>query len=126
MSGPVEIARASWGHDAAPDWVIALAKEAERTSQAKAARKIGRSGALVSQALRNRYGGDMSALEELVRARLMGALVDCPSVGTLPLDECRDWREKSRSFTPANPMRVRMFRACKRCRLNQQRGQDDG
>lgn len=113
-NSPMETMRAAWGPDA-PDWIVRLAEEAERTSQAKAAVRIGRSPALVSQTLHRRYTGDMGVVEELVRARIMGALVRCPSLGDLALSECRDWRAKAKAPSLVNAMRVRMFRACTRC-----------
>jgi len=116
-TGPFATVAASWGDDA-PDWVAALADECTRSSQAKAAAVIGRSPAVVSQALHRRYPGDMNLLEELVRARIMGAAVACPALGDLPLSECRDWRDKASAFMSTNALRVRMFRACSHCPLN--------
>ncbi len=58
-ASPVEIARGLWG-DSIPDWVIALAEECGRSSQGKVAKQMNRSAALVSNVLRNKYGGDPS------------------------------------------------------------------
>ncbi|SMH36026.1 hypothetical protein [Maritimibacter sp. HL-12] len=113
-TNPLATIREAWGDDA-PDWIVALADEAAQTSQAKAAARIGRSGALVSQVLHRRYTGSMVVVEELVRAKIMAELVSCPSLGELPLAECRDWRSKARHFMSTNAMRVRMYRACTRC-----------
>ncbi|WP_296639139.1 hypothetical protein [Roseinatronobacter sp.] len=114
MSGPVDVARAAWG-DALPDWVERMALQCAATSQNKVAARIGRSAALVSQVLRNKYPGDLHAVEELFRGHFMAETVRCPELGTLPLHECHDWMAKARHFQSTNTLRVRMYRACKRC-----------
>lgn len=114
MSGPVDVARAAWG-DALPDWVERLALQCAASSQNKVAKRLGRSGALVSQVLRNKYPGDLAKIEELFRGHFMAETVRCPELGTLPLHECHDWMAKARHFQSTNTLRVRMYRACKRC-----------
>lgn len=117
MSDPVETARDAWGPEP-PDWVRALAEACAATSQSKVAKRIGLSTTVVSQTLRCKYPGKMDNVEEAVRGRLMGALVDCPALGQLPLAECRQWREKSEAFVGTNTLRVWMYRACIRCPMN--------
>ncbi|MGC9368677.1 MAG: hypothetical protein ACP5DX_03960 [Paracoccaceae bacterium] len=121
MSGPVEAARAAWG-DALPDWVLRLAEECADTSQNKAAQRIGKSGALVSQVLRNKYPAPLAPIEETVRGVLMAEVIVCPALGDLPRNECQDWRKRARHFSPVNTLRVRMFRACSRCPRNGKEG----
>ena len=117
MSGAVRIAETAWG-DEMPDWVAALAAECEATSGNKVAVRLDRSAALVSQVLRNRYPGNLAAVEERVRGVLMAGTVECPALGALPLQDCQDWRRKARSFSNHNSLRVRMYRACSRCPIN--------
>lgn len=114
MSGPVDVARAAWG-DALPEWVERMALQCAATSQNKVAARLGRSAALVSQVLRNKYPGDLHAVEELFRGHFMAETVRCPELGALPLHECHDWMAKARHFQSTNTLRVRMYRACKRC-----------
>jgi len=114
MSGPVDVARAAWG-DALPDWVERMALQCAATSQNKVAARLGRSAALISQVLRNKYPGDLHAVEELFRGHFMAETVRCPELGALPLHECHDWMAKARHFQSTNTLRVRMYRACKRC-----------
>jgi hypothetical protein len=109
-----EIALAHWGAPL-PDWVAALARACDGSSQAKVAAKLGRSGALVSGVLRRKYPGDMGAVEELVRGHLLSETVNCPALGVLPLHECRAWRAKADAFQNTNSLRVRMYRACRFC-----------
>ena len=113
----LETVRAAWGEEA-PDWVLILADECGRTSQAAVAKRLDRSGAVVSQVLRNIYGAGLERIEERVRGVLMEGQVSCPGLGEIPLHTCQDWREKARTFAIGNPTRVRMFHACARCPRN--------
>jgi hypothetical protein len=114
MTGPLDIARAAWG-DPLPDWVQALAVECGRTSAARVAKQLGRSGAVISQVLNRKYPASMDRIEERVRGVLLNGKVLCPALGDLPLQDCQDWREKAATFALGNPTRVRMYRACKAC-----------
>lgn len=107
-------ARAHWG-EAMPEWVADLAAECERTSQNKVAQAMGRSATMISQVLRNKYPGDLVAVEEVFKGVFQAAVVECPALGTIPANVCRDWRAKASSFNSVNPLRVRMYRACNRC-----------
>jgi hypothetical protein len=116
---PREIAAANWG-EPLPDWIEALVSACERSSQAKIAKRLGRSPALVSQVLRRKYTGDMKDVETRVRGAFMDAKVQCPALGLMPANECADWRTKSRRYVSANARRVMMFRACNDCPLNRE------
>lgn len=117
MSGPVTIAREAWGA-ALPDWVEAMAKECAATSQNKVAGRMNRSASLVSCVIRNKYVGDMEAVEEVFRGAFQRQTLECPALGTMPSNECRDWRMKARQFVNVNQQRVMMFRACNACPRN--------
>ncbi len=114
MTGPVETAHAAWG-ETMPDWVRTLAKACAETSQNKVALRLNRSAALVSGVLRKTYKGDMGAVEDVVRGVFEAKTLECPALGTLPINECRDWQNKARSFVNVNSQRVRMYRACRGC-----------
>lgn len=124
MSGPLEVARAAWG-DALPDWVEQMALHCTASSQNKVAAKLGRSAALVSQVLRNKYPGDLARIEELFRGHFMAETLRCPELGVLPLHECHDWQAKARRFQSSNTLRVRMYRACHRCARFRKGGGDE-
>lgn len=117
MTGPVQIARDAWGVQI-PDWIEALAQECDRSSQNRVAAKLGRSAALVSQVLRNKYPGDLDGLEERFRAEFQAAEITCPALGAITLTSCLDWRRKAQNFQNTNSLRVRMFRACAGCPKN--------
>ena len=115
LETPLERARRCWG-ETTPDWVAGLARECMASSQNKVAAKLDRSASLVSNVLRNRYSGNMAAVEELVRGVYLSETVACPALGALPLHECSAWRAKARSFRNTNTLRVRMYRACHGCK----------
>lgn len=124
MSGPLDTARAAWGADL-PDWVEIMAIECGRTSQRAVAEKIGRSTAVVSQVLSRKYSAGLSRIEERVRGVFLDAVIACPGMGEMPLQQCQDWREKAKTFAIGNPLRVRMYRACSTCPRNAREGADE-
>ena len=114
MNTPLEVARAHWGEEL-PDWIAVLARECTASSQSRVAKRLERSAAMISQVLRAKYPGDLRAIEDLVRGQLMAQTVTCPALGELPLHECRGWMAKARDFHNTNSLRIRMYRACRRC-----------
>lgn len=114
---PLDSAIAAWGPDL-PDWVRALALACAHSSQVRVAEQLGRSGAVVSQILHNKYGADPARIEERVRGVFLEGRVMCPALGELPVHECQDWRAKARAFVPSNALRARMYRACGKCPRN--------
>lgn len=123
MNGPLEAATEAWG-DQMPDWIRTLAIECGKSSQSKVAKRLGWSSTVVSQALRNRYGGDMAAFEARVRAVYEDQTLICPALGEMRVHLCQDWQAKSRNYRTGNPLRVRMFRACNACPQNRKEAGD--
>lgn len=82
-------------------------------SQAKVAHELGVSGAVVSTLLKDKYQGDVAAMEERIRGKFLGATVICPVMGTLSKDSCLDNQALPMAFT--NPLRAALGRACKKC-----------
>ncbi|APZ54146.1 hypothetical protein [Salipiger abyssi] len=117
----MDTARAAWGGEM-PDWVERLAAECAQTSQNKVAARLNRSASLVSAVLRNKYRGDMTAVEEVVRGVFERATVRCPALGEIRANVCRDWQQKSRSYSNVNSARQRMFRACNACPRKRKEG----
>lgn len=104
-------ARAAWGD--APDWVLALAESAQKTSQRVTGDLIGYSPTTISEVISKRYRGDLGKIEEMVRGALMGATVMCPVLDEIGRDQCR--REQSTPFRATNSTRARLRRACRTC-----------
>ena len=117
MTGVVERAREAWAAKGLefPDWVALLAAECEKSSQNRVSTRLNRSASLVSAVLAAKYTGDMRAVEDVVRGVFERATVECPRLGTIPANECRDWQLKARSFVTVNILRRDMYRACHRC-----------
>lgn len=111
---PLDVAKAAWG-EPLPDWIEALAIACTETSQAKVAARLDRTGGMISQLLNAKYPASTANIEERVRGMFLDGQVQCPSLGVLPVNECQDWRIKAHKFQVGNPMRLRMFRACKAC-----------
>lgn len=100
---------AAWG-EAPPEWVALLAEECDRTSQKKVAEQIRYSTAVVNQVLKNRYTGDLTAVEKAVRGAYLNATVACPVLGDLQLNRCL--QHQRQRFSATNAMRVRLYRSC--------------
>ncbi len=110
----VSTARASWGNSTAPEWVIALAEECDRTSQGQAAKRLGVSSTVINQALHNSYPGRLDRVEQRVRGEFMRATVICPVLGEISSRRCLD--EQRRPFSSSNSLRLQLYRACKTCK----------
>lgn len=110
----VDKARAAWG-DALPDWVLALARECDTTSQSKAAKRLGYSAGAISTILAGKYRASMESIERSVRAKVMAERVACPVLGELGLTECGQWQARVEDFVGVNMIHVRMFKACPKC-----------
>lgn len=124
MSERLDTARGAWGAPT-PDWIEALVRACDESSQNNVARRLGYSGAVVSQVLRNRYPGDIAGIERLVRANLMLEKLSCPALGVIKLSECLKHRASAEDFVRRNPLAVQMRRACLRCPIHTS-GDDDG
>lgn len=114
MSGPVEKAALAWGAGL-PDWVKGLAEQCAASSQSKVAKQMNRSASLISAVLAGKYKGSLEAVEEVYRGVFERLTVDCPVLGTIRANECRDWQLKAHTFVNVNSERVRMYRACNSC-----------
>lgn len=119
--------RESWGDDA-PDWVVVLAEVCDATSQNSAAKKIGYSGAAVSNVLRKRYGinghgGDLGAIQQAVEGALMAATIECPELSETPRHDCLAWQRKSKNLKTHSALSIRMYRACRACPYSRTGGQ---
>jgi hypothetical protein len=106
-------AREAWGA-AAPDWIVALAEACDRTSQSRVAGDLALSASAVNAVLRGRYAAGTGRIEQLVRGRLMAAVVPCPQLGELAADLCQEWQGRARG-KPASAFHRRMQAACRTC-----------
>ena len=95
---------------AAPDWLLLLAQEVDRTNQSKAARRIDYTPSVISQVLKGSYRGNLENVEAAVRGALGGETVECPVLGEISLHICI--REQKRPLRPSSTVRIRTWRHC--------------
>lgn len=114
----LEKARAAWRSDL-PDWIEALAIAADATSQNAMARVTGYSSATLSGAIGRTYEGNMTAVEERIRATVMAEMIVCPCIGDTSLAQCFEWREQAaKPFRSISSLHIMMRRACNACPRN--------
>ena len=102
----------AWGANP-PDWVKALALACDKSSQGSVARELEVSAATVNQVLANSYKGRMDRVENRVRGQYMKETVGCPVLGEISKRDCQ--AHQARKFRGTNPLRVKLFQACKTC-----------
>lgn len=108
----IAIARAHWGN-ALPSWVKLLAEYSDAHTQLAAAKKIGRSASLVNQVLKNKYPGDLNAVQTRVETAFNKAQVACPILGLIEGADCL--KHQAEPYSPSNHVKVALFRQCRRC-----------
>ncbi|WP_257195910.1 MULTISPECIES: hypothetical protein [unclassified Bradyrhizobium] len=106
----VEKAKGAWG-DPLPDWIQALAEEADRIKLAGIARKLDYSQAAISTVLSKKYAGDVARIEGKVRGFLLGAKVMCPVYGEIGRDQCLDLQKVQPPFS--SEASSRCYRCCR-------------
>ncbi|MDO8776585.1 MAG: hypothetical protein Q7K57_49305 [Burkholderiaceae bacterium] len=82
-------------------------------SQTKVATELNVSSAVVSTLLKDKYPGNVAAMEQRIRGQFMAETVLCPVQGTLSTRSCQDNQVLPMAFT--NPVRAALWRACKTC-----------
>lgn len=105
-------AKAAWG-EPAPVWVLALARACDAASLAEVGKRIGYSGAAVSQTINRKYQGDLAAVEKAARGVLLAEKLDCPVLGLIAANDCL--AHQRQGFTTASPQAVRLAMACPNC-----------
>jgi len=108
-----------------PAWLRTLQKECNRKSQAIVARELGVSPAVINQALKSTYKGRVNRIKSLVEGRYMGATVECPVIGEIPLDRCMDFQTRRNQFAATNPIRVQLHMTCPACPNSQEVNHED-
>lgn len=103
-------ARAKW-NGLPPDWIVVLAEECDLTSQRRVAARLQIDAGIVNRLISNSYGASVAKFEQIVRGVLMAKEVDCPVLGAIASDRCI--REQGLKKTYANPLRPRIYDACR-------------
>lgn len=85
-------------------------------SQAVVAKMLGYSSGAVSLVLSGRYPGRLDSVLTRVEEVFGTRTVDCPVLGEITVGRCA--KERRTPFSTANPIRVRLGRACPGCPNN--------
>ncbi len=105
----------AWG-EAPPHFINLLADLVEQMgTKEAAARRLGVSRTTVSTLLSNKYPNKNMRRMEMRVLDVLGN-VNCPVLGSITAAECQ--KNRNAKFTPSNPQRVQLFRACKTCPNN--------
>lgn len=104
-------------------WLHVLQEECEKTSQRAVSKKIGYSATTISLVLKGTYKGDLEAIERAVKIKLAKHSVSCPVLGQITAADCSTHQNKP--FSNSSSMRVRLFRACRKCPNNTKRRNPD-
>lgn len=100
----------AWGATP-PDWIVALAREVDATSQVRAAGRIGVSSTTVNRVLSHTYAGRYEKAEDAVRAHLLSDRIVCPYQGDIPAASCLNARQAPKASTAPHAVKCRMERA---------------
>ncbi len=101
--------------------VIEMLHDAVKThgSQAKVGKMLDYSTATISQVLSGNYKGGLETFLARVEEVFGTRIIPCPLLGDIPLNRCV--RERRRQFSTSNPLRVQLYRECRRCQFNSDR-----
>ncbi len=100
-------------HGAEPaEWLLELARLADREGLGGAQKKIGYSRSALSNVINGKYGaGDLARVESMVRGALMEETVECPVLGTIGRDRCLT--EQKEPFRATSRHRAQLYHACR-------------
>ena len=107
VMGRVEL---GWGRDI-PDWILTLAHEVDITSQRRVATRTGINATTINKVLANKYEASTARIEERIRGALMAKTVNCPVLGEIGAQRCIS--EQGKKLTFENPLRQRVYHACR-------------
>jgi hypothetical protein len=110
MSALVEATRKAWGEQISA-WQLLLAEMCDKTSQAKIATKLGYSASVISMVLKNKYPGDLKAVETAVQGAFLDVTVECPVLGEIGAHKCIS-KQRARLVATSNT-NIRLWRACR-------------
>ena len=96
---------------AEPLWLTTLRRAVKASSLPVVGRQIGYSTGAISAVLNGKYTASLDRVQRAVEGALMGSSIACPVVGDIPSQRCVE--HQSAPFAATNPMRVRLYRACR-------------
>ncbi|MEW4983102.1 MAG: hypothetical protein AB1Y26_07705 [Cycloclasticus sp.] len=98
------------------NWLEVLADACAETSQSRVSMRLKQpdgfpSPTVINQVLKDKYPGRKDRLKALVEGVYMNRTVICPVSDEISSDVCEE--NQSRPFINTNPIRVRLFKACR-------------
>lgn len=108
-----------------PQWIAELRAACTRSSQKAVGTRIRYSSTVVNQVLKGTYKGDLNAVKLAVEGTFMAGTVKCPGFGMeISKTVCAAEQRRPRSFT--NPIRMKVYKACRAGCLHSRVGQEKG
>ena len=101
------------------DWVDDLNGAVDEFGQSVVARRLGCSPATISQLRTRQYPAATGKWQKRFEAAYGAGGVECPVLGEITREACGGHRR--RPFAATNPMRVKLFHACRKCVNNPDR-----
>lgn len=109
----------NWGEQP-PEFIKLLANAVSESDRTQVAGRLGISRTSVSLLLSNKYTSPSVGKMETRVLDVLGA-IQCPVIGEITAAECQKHRQAK--FTPSNPQRIALYRACQTCPNNQTCGE---
>ncbi len=100
----------------AEPWVRLLETAYEADGPGATAERLGVSPAMVTAVVRGYYASSLDRIRTAVRETLAAEAVACPVLGEITLAACR--KHRTADFSASNPLRVRLWKACRVCPNN--------
>ncbi|MAY42611.1 MULTISPECIES: hypothetical protein [unclassified Neptuniibacter] len=109
----------AWGKNP-PEFIRVLASVVDQSGSKKAAAdRLGVDRASVSTLLANKYPANTTAMEQKIMA--FNQAHECPILGEIDSKLCQ--KNRQQPFISSNPQRVALYRACRQCKYNPNRGE---
>ena len=97
------------------DHMDLLKQAVTQYGQSTVARALGYSVSAVNQILRGKYKGGLTNVLKRVNEVYGTGTIECPVMGTITIQRCA--AERKKPFAITSPQRVRLFKACRACRV---------
>lgn len=94
-------------------WLTLLKQKVDALGRRQVEADTGMSKTTLSMVLNDKYLGNLSNIESQVIAAYTNITINCPVLGDIAVKRCNT--EQIKGFSPSNPQRIRLFKACANC-----------
>jgi len=98
------------------DWVETLHHAVATHGRAEVTDRLDCSQSLLTQLLKGVYSSPIEKWKRRVEAEFERDAVECPVLGEITADRCRE--ERNKGFSASNPIRVKLSQTCPTCPHN--------